>query len=63
MQLEPEESFSLVDKLKNGPLKSIIELYANPNVRKLIFTSYFMFCVTSLSYYVTGTYIFIVLKY
>ncbi|KAH8277392.1 hypothetical protein KR026_010184 [Drosophila bipectinata] len=52
--LEPEVSFSLVDKLKNGPLKSIIELYANPNVRKLIFTSYFMFCVTSLSYYVTA---------
>lgn len=38
----------------NGPLKSIIELFANPKVRKLIFTSYFMFCVTSLSYYVTG---------
>lgn len=47
-------SFSLGERLKNGPLKSIIELYANPSVRKLIFTSYFMFCVTSLSYYVTG---------
>ncbi|XP_015037369.2 organic cation transporter protein isoform X2 [Drosophila pseudoobscura] len=53
--LEPESgSSSLLEKLKNGPLKSIIELYANPNVRKLIFTSYFMFCVTSLSYYVTA---------
>ncbi|XP_034662428.1 organic cation transporter protein [Drosophila subobscura] len=54
--LEPEggSSVSLLDKLKSGPLKSIIELFANPSVRKLIFTSYFMFCVTSLSYYVTA---------
>ncbi|KAH8347203.1 hypothetical protein KR059_006577 [Drosophila kikkawai] len=52
--LEPQGSFSLGERLKNGPLKSIIELFANPNVRKLIFTSYFMFCVTSLSYYVTA---------
>ncbi|KAH8306428.1 hypothetical protein KR018_011161 [Drosophila ironensis] len=52
--LEPEVNFSLMEKLKNGPLKSLIELYASPSVRKLIFTSYFMFCVTSLSYYVTA---------
>ncbi|KAH8247011.1 hypothetical protein KR032_006820 [Drosophila birchii] len=52
--LEPQGSFSLGERLKNGPLKSIIELFANSNVRKLIFTSYFMFCVTSLSYYVTA---------
>ncbi|KAH8247416.1 hypothetical protein KR038_003759 [Drosophila bunnanda] len=52
--LEPQGSFSLGERLKNGPLKSIIELFANPSVRKLIFTSYFMFCVTSLSYYVTA---------
>ncbi|KAH8384064.1 hypothetical protein KR009_011972 [Drosophila setifemur] len=52
--LEPEGNVSLKDKLKNGPLKSVVGLYANPSVRKLIFTSYFMFCVTSLSYYVTA---------
>ncbi|KAH8367065.1 hypothetical protein KR200_006933 [Drosophila serrata] len=52
--MEPQGSFSLGERLKNGPLKSIIELFANPSVRKLIFTSYFMFCVTSLSYYVTA---------
>ncbi|EDW67546.1 organic cation transporter protein [Drosophila virilis] len=52
--LEPIPNDSLAKKLKNGPLKSIIELFANPKVRKLIFTSYFMFCVTSLSYYVTA---------
>ncbi|EDV90529.1 organic cation transporter protein [Drosophila grimshawi] len=52
--LEPIANVSLSQKLKNGPLKSIIELFANRNVRKLIFTSYFMFCVTSLSYYVTA---------
>ncbi|XP_034487324.1 organic cation transporter protein [Drosophila innubila] len=52
--LEPTVNDSLCQKLKNGPLKSIIELYSNPKVRKLIFTSYFMFCVTSLSYYVTA---------
>lgn len=46
--------FSFGQKLKNGPLKSIIELYANSKVRRMIFASYFMFCVTSLSYYVTG---------
>ncbi|KAH8312740.1 hypothetical protein KR044_012612 [Drosophila immigrans] len=52
--LEPASNDSLGQKLRNGPLKSIIELYSNPQVRKLIFTSYFMFCVTSLSYYVTA---------
>ncbi|KAM8706358.1 hypothetical protein ACLKA7_010609 [Drosophila subpalustris] len=51
--LEPVND-SLCEKLRNGPLKSIIELFTNPKVRKLIFTSYFMFCVTSLSYYVTA---------
>jgi len=54
LQLEPKVGFSWGDKLKNGPLKSIIELYGNPSVRKMIFASYFMFCVCSLSYYVTG---------
>ncbi|XP_036673347.3 organic cation transporter protein [Drosophila suzukii] len=52
--LEPKVGFSWGDKLKNGPLKSIIELYGNPSVRKMIFASYFMFCVCSLSYYVTA---------
>ncbi|XP_060648149.1 organic cation transporter protein [Drosophila nasuta] len=52
--LEPASNDSLGQKLRNGPLKSIIELFSNPKVRKLIFTSYFMFCVTSLSYYVTA---------
>ncbi|XP_017856177.1 PREDICTED: organic cation transporter protein [Drosophila arizonae] len=52
--LESATNASLVEKLKNGPLKSIIELFANPKVRRYIFTSYFMFCVTSLSYYVTA---------
>ncbi|XP_030376321.1 organic cation transporter protein [Scaptodrosophila lebanonensis] len=52
--LEPEEDVSLWQKVKTGPLHSLIELYASPKVRKLIFTSYFMFCVTSLSYYVTA---------
>ncbi|KAH8381602.1 hypothetical protein KR093_009132 [Drosophila rubida] len=52
--LESASNASLGQKLRNGPLKSIIELFSNPQVRKLIFTSYFMFCVTSLSYYVTA---------
>ncbi|XP_068157504.1 organic cation transporter protein [Drosophila tropicalis] len=52
--LDTEVNVSLMQKLKDGPMKSIIELFSNPNVRKLIFTSYFMFCVTSLSYYVTA---------
>ncbi|XP_017047168.1 organic cation transporter protein [Drosophila ficusphila] len=52
--LEPEVGSSLGEKLRNGPLKSIIELYGNSSVRKMIFASYFMFCVTSLSYYVTA---------
>ncbi|KAI9584726.1 organic cation transporter protein [Glossina fuscipes] len=45
---------TLWGKLKAGPLKQIIELFATGRVRKLILTSYFMFCVTSLCYYVTA---------
>uniref|UniRef100_T1PCT3 Major Facilitator Superfamily protein n=1 Tax=Musca domestica TaxID=7370 RepID=T1PCT3_MUSDO len=49
-----EPTISKWQQLREGPLKHIIELFATSKVRKLIFTSYFMFCVTSLSYYVTA---------
>ncbi|XP_055903956.1 organic cation transporter protein [Eupeodes corollae] len=45
---------SLWLKLKEGPLKQFIALYGNSTIRRLAFTCYFMFCVTSLSYYVTA---------
>ncbi|XP_055853396.1 organic cation transporter protein isoform X1 [Episyrphus balteatus] len=45
---------SLWQKMKEGPLKQFIALYGNSNTRRLAFTCYFMFCVTSLSYYVTA---------
>lgn len=45
---------SLWLKLKEGPLKQFIALYGTSNIRRLAFTCYFMFCVTSLSYYVTA---------
>uniref|UniRef100_A0A1A9WB67 Major facilitator superfamily (MFS) profile domain-containing protein n=1 Tax=Glossina brevipalpis TaxID=37001 RepID=A0A1A9WB67_9MUSC len=48
------KTVTLWEKLKTGPLKQIIELFATGRVRKLILTSYFMFCVTSLCYYVTA---------
>ncbi|KAI8123043.1 hypothetical protein FF38_11699, partial [Lucilia cuprina] len=51
---EPVISISLWQKIKDGPLKQIIALFATSKVRKLILTSYFMFCVTSLCYYVTA---------
>lgn len=41
-------------KLKEGPLKQFITLYGSSHIRRLAFTCYFMFCVTSLSYYVTA---------
>ncbi|XP_036324369.1 organic cation transporter protein isoform X1 [Rhagoletis pomonella] len=50
----PEPELSLWTKLKEGPLKQFNELFGTWKVRRLIFTSYFMFCVTSLSYYVTA---------
>lgn len=49
-------SISFWQKIKDGPLKQIVSLFATSKVRKLILTSYFMFCVTSLCYYVTGMY-------
>ncbi|XP_065354205.1 organic cation transporter protein [Calliphora vicina] len=51
---EPVMSIPLWQKIKDGPLKQIISLFATSKVRKLILTSYFMFCVTSLCYYVTA---------
>lgn len=45
---------SLWLKLKEGPLKQFIALYGSSHIRRLAFTCYFMFCVTSLSYYVTA---------
>ncbi|XP_037945811.1 organic cation transporter protein [Teleopsis dalmanni] len=45
---------SLWVKIQEGPLKQFIALFATWKVRKLILTSYFMFCVSSLSYYVTA---------
>ncbi|XP_053946998.1 organic cation transporter protein [Anastrepha ludens] len=53
-EAQPEEKLSLWTKLKEGPLKQFSELFGTWKLRRLIFTSYFMFCVTSLSYYVTA---------
>lgn len=45
---------SLWQKLKKGPLQQLAELFATSKLRRLISISYFMFCTTSLCYYVTG---------
>lgn len=54
VETQPEIEPSLWVKLREGPLKQFHELFGTWKVRRLIFTSYFMFCVTSLSYYVTA---------
>ncbi|XP_067616801.1 organic cation transporter protein [Eurosta solidaginis] len=54
VEAESQPQISLWVKLKEGPLKQFSELFGTWKLRRLIFTSYFMFCVTSLSYYVTA---------
>ncbi|XP_054088411.1 organic cation transporter protein [Zeugodacus cucurbitae] len=53
-EAQPAAEPTLWEKLREGPLKQFHELFGTWKVRRLIFTSYFMFCVTSLSYYVTA---------
>ncbi|XP_018785564.1 PREDICTED: organic cation transporter protein [Bactrocera latifrons] len=53
-EAQPEAATTLWVKLREGPFKQFHELFGTWKVRRLIFTAYFMFCVTSLSYYVTA---------
>ncbi|XP_013097503.1 organic cation transporter protein [Stomoxys calcitrans] len=41
-------------QIRDGALKHIVELFATSKIRKLVFISYFMFCASSLTYYVTA---------
>ncbi|CAD6992718.1 unnamed protein product [Ceratitis capitata] len=53
-EVQSETVPSLWIKLKEGPLKQFHELFGTWKMRRLITISYFMYCVTSLSYYVTA---------
>lgn len=50
---QPEKTCTFRDRLK-AATQTFSALYGQPHVRRMVLTCYFMWCVTSLSYYVTG---------
>lgn len=48
-----EKPLTFREKLRSAT-QTFSSLYGQPHVRRMVLTCYFMWCVTSLSYYVTG---------